>query len=206
MHTPGRHIYLASRSLRRRELLKQIGVNFELLLLREASGRPVDFDEAPQPDEAPAAYAERIARSKAEIGWTRLNQRRLRRYPVLAADTTVGLGAEILGKPAHREEAAHFLRRLSGTTHWVHTAVALMFDTRVEVALSSTEVQFRPITEDEIQGYVATGEPLDKAGAYAIQGRAAVFVRSLAGSYSGVVGLPLYETSQLLARFGQHVL
>jgi septum formation protein len=202
MQAPDRYVYLASRSLRRRELLRQIGIGFEVLLLREAPGRPVDFDEDPRAGEPAAAYAERIARHKAAAGWARLSQRRLLRRPVLAADTTVALDSTILGKPADREQATQFLQSLSGRTHAVHTAVAVAFEERLEVAVSSSEVEFGVLTEQEIRRYVATGEPLDKAGAYAIQGRAAVFVRQVYGSYSGVVGLPLFETSQLLARFG----
>ena len=203
---PHRHIYLASRSLRRRELLKQIGVSFEVLLLREAPGRSADFDESPRAGEAPVAYVQRIAEAKAHAAWTRLIQRRLLRRPVLAADTTVTVDGDILGKPADAEEAARFLNRLSGRSHVVHTAVALGLDSRVEVRVSSTEVQLRTLAEEEIQQYVATNEPMDKAGAYAIQGRAAVFVRSISGSYSGVMGLPLFETSELLVRFGLRVL
>jgi septum formation protein len=202
MQVPDRHVYLASRSLRRRELLRQIGIGFEVLLLREAPGRPVDFDEDPRADERAEAYVERIARHKAMAGWARLSQRRMLRRPVLAADTTVALDGTILGKPADREEAMRFLQRLSGRTHSVHTAVAVAFEERLEVAVSSSEVEFGVLGEQDIRRYVATGEPLDKAGAYAIQGRAAVFVRQVYGSYTGVVGLPLFETSQLLARFG----
>jgi septum formation protein len=201
-----RHIYLASRSARRRELLKQIGVSFEVLLLREGAGRAADFDETPLPGEAPGEYVLRVAKAKADVGWARLAQRRLMRFPVLAADTTVGLAGEILGKPVDREEAAAFLKALSGKSHQVHTAVAVRFDTQIEVALSTTEVQFRELTDNEVRQYAASAEPLDKAGAYGIQGRAAVFIRSLSGSYSGVVGLPLFETSQLLARFGHPAL
>jgi len=206
MHPAGRHIYLASRSSRRRELLKQIGVSFEVLLLREGAGRPADFDETPQPGEVPAEYVQRVAREKVEAGWSRLTQRRLLRSPVLAADTAVSLEHEILGKPADREEAVEFLTRLSGQIHQVHTAVALQFDQQLEIALSTTDVRFRNLSDAEIRQYVASGEPMDKAGAYAVQGRGAVFVASISGSYSGVVGLPLCETSQLLARFGYTVL
>ena len=198
-----RHVYLASRSSRRRELLKQIGVSFEILLLREGHGRPADFDETPLPDESPVDYVQRIARGKVEAGWSRLTQRRLLRFPVLSADTTVAVEGDILGKPADREQAISFLKRLSGKVHQVHTAVAVKFDQQIEVAVSSTVVEFRPLTESEMRQYVASGEPLDKAGGYAIQGRGAVFIRSINGSYTGVVGLPLFETSQLLARLGQ---
>jgi septum formation protein len=201
-----RHVYLASRSLRRRELLKQIGVSFEVLLLREANGRPIDLDESPRPGEDAVAYVERLAAAKAQIAWERLVQRRLRRHPILSADTTVAVEGDILGKPAHADEAARFLRRLSGRSHFVHTAVAVALDGVIESRVSSSEVQFRDLSEEEIQRYVATNEPMDKAGAYAIQGRAAVFVRALSGSYSGVMGLPLYETGEVLGRCGLRVL
>jgi septum formation protein len=197
-----RHVYLASRSARRRELLKQIGVSFEILLLREGQGRPADFDETPLPGEAAVDYVQRVATAKVDAGWARLSQRRLMRFPVLSADTTVAVESEILGKPADREQAVAFLRRLSGKVHQVHTAVAVKFDQQAETAVSSTDVEFRQLTESEIRQYVASGEPLDKAGGYAIQGRGAVFIRSISGSYTGVMGLPLFETSQLLARFG----
>lgn len=202
MQPATRHIYLASRSSRRRELLKQIGVSFEVLLLREGPHRTADFDETPVAGEPPRDYALRLAEAKVEAGWARLGQRRLMRYPVLSGDTTVALGDKILGKPADREEAVSFLRQLSGKTHQVHSAIAVKFDNRVEVAVSTTDVQFREMEDQEIRQYVNGGEPLDKAGGYAIQGRAAVFVVSIAGSYSGVMGLPLYETSQILAKFG----
>jgi septum formation protein len=197
-----RHIYLASRSSRRRELLKQIGVSFEVLLLREGTGREADFDESTRGAEPPEDYVVRVATTKVEAGWLRLGQRRMVRSPVLSADTTVAVDGRILGKPASREEAVEFLRLLSGKAHLVHTAVAVKFDTRIEVSLSTTEVSFRDLDEREIRQYVASGEPLDKAGAYGIQGRAAVFIRSLSGSYTGVMGLPLFETGQLLAKFG----
>jgi septum formation protein len=197
-----RHIYLASRSSRRRELLKQIGVSFEVLLLREGTSREADFDESPIGAEPPAEYVVRIATAKADAGWLRLGQRRMVRSPVLSADTTVSVDGRILGKPASREEAVEFLRLLSGKTHLVHTAVAVKFDSRLELSLSTTEVSFRDLDEREMRQYVASGEPLDKAGAYGIQGRAAVFIRSISGSYTGVMGLPLFETGQLLAKFG----
>jgi septum formation protein len=202
VHPVARHIYLASRSSRRRELLKQIGVSFEVLLLREGPQRAADFDETPLASELPSDYVVRIAQAKAEAGWARLGQRRLMRFPVLSADTTVALDTHILRKPADREEAVALLRQLSGKTHQVHSAVAVKFDNQVEVCLSTTDVRFRELGEQEIRQYVASGEPQDKAGAYAIQGRAAVFVCAISGSYSGVMGLPLYETSQLLAKFG----
>jgi septum formation protein len=194
-------IYLASRSPRRRELLKQIGIHFEVLLFREHGLRGRDMDEAPQPGEAAEAYVQRIAREKAEAGWLRVVQRGLPRLPVLAADTEVCLGERIFGKPSSREEASAMLRELSGREHRVLTAVALKFDANLDLILNENLVRFRELEAAEIAQYVDTGEPLDKAGAYAIQGRAAAFIPSLAGSYTGVMGLPLYETANLLRRY-----
>jgi septum formation protein len=179
-----------------------MGVSFEMLLLREGAKRDADFDETPMPNEEPGKYASRIARLKAEAGWTRLEQRRLLRYPVLAADTTVALGNNILGKPTDREEAVAMLKQLSGSTHFVHSAVAVKYNDRFEEALSTTEVRIRKIEDDEIRRYVATGEPFDKAGAYGIQGKGSIFIEHISGSYSGVVGLPIFDTARLLAPFG----
>ena len=204
---PGARIYLASRSPRRRELLRQIGVGFELLPLRERQGRDVDVDETPLPGEAPVDYALRVAVAKAEAGWNRVLERRLpirlTVLPVLAADTTVCLGNEIFGKPADREDAARMLRALSGSEHRVITAVAVRLGDRLETAISDTRVRFIRLSEQDIGAYVASDDPLDKAGAYGIQGRAAAFIEELQGSYSGVMGLPLHETAALLARIRQ---
>ena len=197
-----RSIYLASRSPRRRELLAQIGVRFHLLLLRGEPSPDPELDETPLEGETPVTYVERVARAKALAGWRRLEQRNLPRAAVLAADTTVALGGRILGKPADRKEAAAMLADLSGSTHEVLSAIALKHDAQLECALSVSEVEFKALSAAEIRQYVATGECDDKAGAYAIQGRAAQFVRSLRGSFSGVMGLPLYETAQLLERMG----
>jgi septum formation protein len=193
-----RGIYLASRSPRRRELLAQIGVRYNLLLFRSRPESKEEVNEDPLAGEAPAAYVERVARAKAESGWRRMMQRNLPQAPVLAADTTVALGGRILGKPASREEAAEMLAALSATRHEVLTAVALQQGEWLESALSVSEVEFKKLTDEEIRQYVATGECDDKAGAYAIQGRAARFIIELRGSYSGVMGLPLYETSRLI--------
>ena len=195
-----RSIYLASRSPRRRELLGHIGVKFHLLLFRNRPGAAPDVDEDPHPGEDPREYVMRVARAKAAIGWQRMLERNLPRAPVLAADTTVALAGRIFGKPAGRREAEEMLAALSGQRHEVLTAVALQYDDEVETALSVSEVQFRELTPEEIHDYVATGEPDDKAGAYAIQGRAALFVSEIRGSQSGIVGLPLYETAQLLQK------
>lgn len=198
---PHPHIYLASRSPRRRELLHQIGVRFEVLLLREFSGRQ-DVDEIPLPGEPPRDYAVRIAREKAGIGWQRVIERHLPRHPVLGADTMVTVDGEILGKPLGPDAAITMLHKLSGRSHQVMTAVALAGDGRCEVLASISSVTFKALTETEIRAYAASGEPFDKAGGYAIQGRAAAFIERLEGSYSGVMGLPLFETAQLLERFG----
>lgn len=198
-----RGIYLASRSPRRRELLAQIGVRYSLLLFRSRPESKEEMNEDPLAGEAPAVYVERVARAKADSGWRRMMQRNLPQAPVLAADTTVALESRILGKPASRDEAAQMLASLSGTRHEVLTAVALQQGEWLESAVSVSEVVFKALTEEEIKQYVATGECDDKAGAYAIQGRAARFVVELRGSYSGVMGLPLYETSQLLDKLPQ---
>jgi septum formation protein len=189
-----RPIYLASRSPRRQELLGQIGVRFEVMR--------ADVDEAVAAGESPRAYVERLARAKAEAGWQRIELDGLPRAPVLGADTTVTLDGRILGKPADRAEAAAILASLSGRLHEVLTAVALKFGARIESSVSVSEVRFKALSSEEIDRYVATGECEDKAGAYGIQGHAARFVAELRGSFSGVVGLPLYETAQLLERIG----
>ncbi|HNG16878.1 MAG TPA: Maf family protein [Accumulibacter sp.] len=194
-------LYLASRSPRRRDLLLQIGISFDPLIFRQAPREDHELDETPQTGEDAASYVERLARNKAEHGWRIVKGRNLRLQPVLAADTTVELNGQVIGKPADAVAAQDILHRLSGQTHRVLTAVAISFQGRLDTALSCSEVRFRTLEDDEIRRYVATGEPMDKAGAYAIQGRAAVFVEHLAGSYSGVMGLPLYETAQLLKAF-----
>lgn len=197
-----RSIYLASRSPRRRELLAQIGVRFQLLLFRDRPHTDPELDETVLSGETPAAYVERLARAKAQAGWQRIEQRSLPRAAVLAADTTVALEGRVLGKPGDRREAAEMLAALSGRRHEVLSAVALTHDSKMECAVSVSQVDFKPLSAEEIRRYVATGECDDKAGGYAIQGRAAQFVRELRGSFSGVMGLPLYETAQLLERMG----
>ncbi|MDX5363684.1 MAG: Maf family nucleotide pyrophosphatase [Pseudazoarcus pumilus] len=195
-------IYLASRSPRRRELLRQIDVDFDLLLFREGERTDLDVDETPLPGEDVETYVARLAVMKAEAGARRLVMRQLMRRPVLGADTTLEVDGEIIGKPASREHAAATLERLSGRTHRVLTAVALSDGKRTEHLTSISEVRFRELSRDEILHYVASGEPMDKAGAYGIQGRAAIFVADIRGSHSGIMGLPLFETAALLARFG----
>ncbi|TCT19860.1 septum formation protein [Thiobaca trueperi] len=185
-------IYLASSSPRRSELLTQIGVRFAVIA--------ADTDESRLPDEAPEDYVRRVALDKARMARMRLPTEDAR--PVLAADTAVVLDQCILGKPADPEDAARMLRLLAGRTHRVLTGVALVLPTHDWTAISASRVTFRPIREDEMQRYWRTGEPLDKAGGYGIQGYGAVFVANLEGSYSGVMGLPLFETAQLLERAG----
>jgi septum formation protein len=181
-------IFLASASPRRSELLRQVGVAHEV--------RPVELDETRRPGEAPAAYVKRLAEAKARTLWAGLPPGQ--RLPVLAADTTVALDGEVFGKPSSREDAIDMLSRLSGRTHEVHTAVAVLHGGGGAARVSTSRVSMREISPAEMDWYWRTGEPRDKAGGYAIQGRAAVFIRHLAGSYSGVMGLPLCETWELL--------
>lgn len=194
-------IYLASRSPRRRELLTQIGVAFDPLPFRSGGRADAAVDETPLAGEAPLAYVERVANAKAAHGWRCVIDRRLPRQPVLAADTTLELDDTIIGKPRDAADAANILRRLAGREHRVLTAVVVCLNGQSESALSSSTVRFAPLDAAEIERYVASGEPFDKAGAYGIQGRAGAFVAHLAGSYSGVMGLPLHETALLLRRF-----
>jgi septum formation protein len=196
-----KRIYLASQSPRRRELLKQIGVAFDVLPLRAVAGR-MDVIEVPRADESAPDFAQRMASEKAACGWRAVNLRHLLRFPVLGADTVVELDGAILGKPADRQEAAAMLARLSGCLHRVHTAVAVQHEGRQEMRLSSTQVRFAALDAAAIARYLESGEYLGKAGAYAIQGRAGAFVEHLDGSYSGVMGLPLYDTAVLLRAFG----
>ena len=195
-----RSIYLASRSPRRRELLAHIGVKFNLLLFRAPPASDPEISEAVLPGERARDYVVRVARVKAEAGWLRMLERRLPQAPVLAADTTVALDDRIFGKAADRSEAAAMLAALAGRRHEVLTAVALKYGAQLESSLSVSEVTFRALEPQEIDDYVASGEWDDKAGAYAIQGRAARFVAEIRGSHSGIVGLPLFETAQLLER------
>jgi septum formation protein len=181
-------VYLASGSPRRRELLQQIGVPFRVV------GTAVD--EAVLPGEMPLEYVARLAAAKAEAGWER--SRDLVRAPVLAADTAVVLDGKILGKPVDGPEAEGMLRQLSGRTHEVFTAIALRTANGLQSRISRSAVTFRSIAAGEARGYWETGEPSDKAGAYAIQGLGAIFIADLRGSYSGVMGLPLFETAELL--------
>lgn len=179
-------IILASASPRRRELLDQIGVTYRV--------QPADIDEKPLSGETAQAYVVRIAAAKSEQVWQQS-------LPVLSADTSVVLNGMIMGKPVNKADGLSMLRQLSGATHKVYSAISLRADQHWQ-ALSVTEVSFRVLTEHEIVAYWQTREPLDKAGAYAIQGRAGQFVKHIAGSFSGVVGLPLFETAELLSKAG----
>ena len=199
-------IYLASRSPRRQELLRQIGVEFDELRLREAPGRDPDFVEGPRDGESAPDYVKRIARTKANVGWERMTERGLPARPVLGADTEVVLDGHIFGKPADSQHALEMLARLAGRTHAVMTAVALRWEREFVILMSTSQVTMRELTADEMARYVATGEPVGKAGAYAIQGLAAAFITRIDGSYSGVMGLPLAETGAALGKIGRAVL
>ena len=185
-------IYLASASPRRRALLEQIGVPFQ--------ARAADVDEARRPRELPGAYASRLAREKADKIWDDVAASLAR--PVLAADTVVVIGRRVLGKPRDIEEASRMLADLSGRSHRVLTAVVLRHGRRVSSELSASRVRFRPTTEHERLAYCATGEPLGKAGGYAIQGMGAIFIEHVSGSYSSVMGLPVAVTALMLEEFG----
>ena len=187
-----RFIYLASGSPRRRELLQQIGVSFRVI--------DANLDETALQGESPLAYVSRLAQAKAMAGWER--SRDSGGAPVLAADTAVVLDGRILGKPAGMNDAIAMLLQLSGRAHEVLTAVAMRTAAGIEVKVSHSMVTFRPIDSSEASAYWETGEPTDKAGAYAIQGYAAIFISDLKGSYSGVMGLPLFETAALLKAAG----
>ena len=201
-----RRIYLASRSPRRQDLLRQIGIDFDELRLREAPGRDPDIVEGPREGESAPDYVKRIARTKANVGWERMTERGLPARPVLGADTEVVLDGHIFGKPADASHALEMLERLSGRAHLVLSAVALRWEREFVILVSTSHVTMRELTADEMARYVATGEPVGKAGAYAIQGRAAAFITRIDGSYSGVMGLPLAETAAALAKIGRSVL
>jgi septum formation protein len=191
-------IYLASRSPRRAELLQQIGLEFRIL--------PSDIDESVLANELPEIYVKRLAHSKAEVGLAHMIKMNLTRLPILAADTTVAVDGVILGKPEDDADAYAMLQNLSGRWHEVHTALAVAFDGKIEVALSTTRVELAQLEDSRVKAYIASGEPRDKAGAYGIQGLAGAFIKHIEGSYSGVMGLPIYETAQLLRNAGVYVL
>ena len=187
-------IYLASASPRRSALLDQIGVPHRVT--------PVDVDETARDAEAADQYVRRLAVLKAETLWQKLAA--AQRRPVLGADTAVVLDDEILGKPRDEQDCLRMLRLLSARTHQVFTAVALRASDGCQSRVNVSEVTFRKLADEEIQRYWRSGEPADKAGAYAVQGRAALFIERIAGSYSGIMGLPLFETGELLAAVGAH--
>ena len=184
---PARQIILASRSPRRAELLAAAGISFEVLA--------ADIDETPHAGEAPDAYVERLAIEKARAVFALRPEAH-----ILGADTTVTIGGEILGKPTDNQDAIRMLRKLSGAVHHVHTGVALVSARRVQSAVGTTRVWFDEMTDEDISWYVATGEPVDRAGAYAIQGFASRFIPRIDGSYSNVVGLPVALVSSILKR------
>jgi septum formation protein len=193
-------VYLASQSPRRRQLLDQIGVRHELLL--------PDADEDPEaleavlPGESPTAYVERVTLAKLGAARVRLRRRGLPPAPILCSDTTVALGRQILGKPVDAQHARAMLAELSGTEHRVITAVVVGTARRTEMQVNISRVRFGTLSQAQIERYVASGEPMGKAGAYAIQSQAAAWIERISGSYSGIMGLPLYETALLLQRFG----
>lgn len=201
-------IYLASQSPRRQELLKQIGVRFEMLLPK--ANEDTESIEIPLPNEPARAYVERVTKAKCQVALERWKQAQLPWAPILCADTTVSLPSnsegEILGKPTNADDAARILSMLSGKVHEVITGVAVVSNPNEPAlfALQVSEVEFATLTTEQINAYIASGEPFGKAGAYGIQGLASAFICSIKGSYSGIMGLPLYETAQLLARAQFH--
>ncbi len=199
-------IYLASKSPRRRELLRQIGIEFEILMLREGDVRDGAVSEIVLPGEAPEDYVARVAREKAASGAGAVLWRKLPQRPVLASDTTVTLDGLILGKPANMEDAVSTLKLLSGRTHQVLTSVAVMANGQMFEAMQRSEVTFGELSEHTLRAYCALSEPYDKAGGYAVQGYAAQFIERITGSYSGIMGLPLFETTQLLQKAGIKIL
>jgi septum formation protein len=189
-------IYLASQSPRRSQLLKQLGVRHELLLPGEQED--AESLESVLPHEAPKVYVQRVTNLKLDAALLRLRERGLAQAPVLCADTTVALGKTICGKPLNGEDAVRMLRALSGRTHRVITAIAIGLGDQRRHACCESRVTFAQLSESKIQSYVASGEPMGKAGAYAVQGGAAAFISHISGSYTGIMGLPLFETSNLL--------
>ena len=193
-------VYLASQSPRRRQLLEQLGVRYELLL--PDPGEDSEALEAVHPGEAPAAYVRRVTGLKLDAAVARRAARGLPPAPILCSDTTVALGRTIYGKPADARDAQRMLRELSGRTHRVLTEVAVQAGRRRLTALSDSRVTFAALAPAQVRAYVATGEPMGKAGAYAVQGRAAAHIVRIAGSYTGIMGLPLHETAGLLRTAG----
>ena len=193
-------VYLASQSPRRRQLLEQIGVRCELLL--PDATEDAEALEAERPGELPLAYVQRVTLAKLHAAQQRLAQRKLPPAPILCSDTTVALGRRIYGKPRDAADAAAILQQLSGRTHRVITAVAVAAGTQESLAVSTSHVAFAELSADTLERYIASGEPFGKAGAYAIQGAAGAWVRRIEGSYTGIMGLPLFETAELLRAAG----
>ncbi len=193
-------IYLASQSPRRRELLTQIGVVHELLL--PTPDEDAESLEVVLAGEAPDVYVQRVTALKLIAARARLVRAGGQNRPILCADTTVAMGGEILGKPEHADDAQRMLRALSGQTHRVFTAIAIGWGDKTAQACCESRVTFAEMSETEIAGYVASGEPMGKAGAYGVQGLAAAFIARIEGSYSGIMGLPLFETAQALREVG----
>ena len=191
-------IYLASRSPRRAELLAQIGVGFIVM--------PSDIDETPLLNELAEAYVLRLAAEKAQACYDVLIDQSAKIHPVLAADTTVSIDGQILGKPQDDDDAFQMLSRMSGRCHKVHTGIAVATQQGVQMAISTTKVEMATLSDETILAYIATGEPRDKAGAYGIQGLAGMLIKRIEGSYSGVMGLPIFETAQLLGLAGISIL
>lgn len=206
MKNPDQNIYLASKSPRRRELLRQIGVDFELLLFREQAPRGPDVSEAVLPDESPLVYVTRVTKEKAHCAQRIMVSRNLPARPILAADTTVTIDGRILGKPENKRDAAEMLQMLSGRTHQVLTSIAVIHREQFWQLTQISDVQFQGLTNAMMEAYCDTAEPYDKAGGYGIQGPAAIFIESISGSHSGIMGLPLFETAQLLQRAGIRIL
>lgn len=195
-------IYLASKSPRRRELLRQAGIEFDLLLLRDAAPRGPDVSEIVLPGELAEAYVSRVTKEKADMAWNVMQMRKLPPRPVLAADTTVVFDHHILGKPANQAEAMQMLKLLAGQTHQVLTSIAVHHAHGSAALTQRSEVSFAHIDQHQMQAYCASTEPYDKAGGYGIQGAAARFISHISGSYSGIMGLPIFETCQLLRQAG----
>ena len=193
-------IYLASQSPRRRQLLEQLGVRYELLLPDDTED--AEALEATRMNESPSSYVKRVTLAKLDAAVARLKRRKLESAPILCADTTVALGRKIYGKPENENDARRMLTELAGRTHRVLTAVAVHSGRNQFEALSTSMVTFETLTPEQISAYVASGEPLGKAGAYAVQGRAALHITRISGSYSGIMGLPIYETANALAAAG----
>jgi septum formation protein len=193
-------VYLASQSPRRRQLLEQLGVRYELLL--PGADEDAESLEDVLPGEPPARYVQRVTGLKLDAAVQRLKRRGLPAAPILCSDTTVALGRTIYGKPADARDAQRMLAALAGHTHRVLTAVAVQYGRKRLAALSDSRVTFAAMTPAQIRHYVASGEPMGKAGAYAVQGAAAAHIAKISGSYSGIMGLPMFETAQLLRQCG----